>query len=362
MIWMTRTQFHLRRLNSRLLSAILAAGCSLLLCSCASQKPSSMELPKPVSITDVSEGKKPIIVMVSVLGDELVPFMVDSGTPETTIDISLESKLGKRLGKTRSNWAFYTNATVGVYAAPKLKLGSAILATGSRVKCDDLGKVFQMRFPIKGVLGLDCLEHYCVQLDFLKRQMRFFDPELLATNELGEAYPLSIGWGGGAYMQSSLFCPGHLEFRVDTGLAGADFMLKPKVFERELGSQKPISSGAQSRKDFLAKFSFGGEVFTNEVHLRNAAMSNHVNREAALFAKMIVGGERYSKVAVVNGTQQKWPTCNWMGLTFLTRHLVTLNFPKGVMYLKQLPDTPTKISSENTHDSNPSSLSDHKLE
>jgi len=308
-------------------------------------------------MSNVSGGKKPIIVMVSVQDGEPVPFMVDSGTTETTIDISMESKLGKCLGRTKSNWAFYTNATVGVYAPPKLKLGNTTLAAGSRVKCEDLGKIFQNHIPIKGVLGLDYLEHYCIQLDFSARQLRFLDPEFPATNELGKAYPLSISWGGGAFVQSSLFCPGHLEFRADTGLVGADFMLKPKVFERELGSQKPIGGITQGQRDFLATFSFADEVVTNEVHLRTATMSNHIKHDAALFGKIIVGGERYSKISVVKGTQQKWPAFNWMGLTFLSRHIVTMNFPKGVMYLKQFPDAPMKNFSEDAQFSTPSLLS-----
>jgi len=46
-----------------------------------------------------------------------------------------------------------------------------------------------------------------------------------------------------------------------------------------------------------------------------------------------------------------------MGLTFLSRHIVTMNFPKGVMYLKQFPDAPMKNFSEDAQFSTPSLLS-----
>jgi hypothetical protein len=43
-----------------------------------------------------------------------------------------------------------------------------------------------------GILAMDCLRHYCVQLDFQAGKMRFLDSKSLDVTQLGKPYPLKF--------------------------------------------------------------------------------------------------------------------------------------------------------------------------
>jgi hypothetical protein len=62
----------------------------------------------------------------------LVLGLVDTGSPVTLLDKSLESKLGTRLGTT-TVLSFYGKQAAGVYVAPQFFLGSVPLMTGSNL-------------------------------------------------------------------------------------------------------------------------------------------------------------------------------------------------------------------------------------
>jgi hypothetical protein len=109
-------------------------------------------------------------------GKELL-FAVDTDAPFTLLDKSLEPILGKRFGTTKAVYIYYGKATQDVYEAPKLYLGGTQLLTADQVVTDDL-KVFGSDLPFMGILGMDCLRHYCIQLDFAAGKMRFLDPEI----------------------------------------------------------------------------------------------------------------------------------------------------------------------------------------
>ena len=44
--------------------------------------------------------------------------------------------------------------------------------------------------PIMGMLSIDCLKHYCIQLDFAAGKMRFLEPEHVNAVQLGKAFPI----------------------------------------------------------------------------------------------------------------------------------------------------------------------------
>lgn len=45
----------------------------------------------------------------------------------------------------------------------------------------------------------------------------------------------------------------------------------------------------------------------------------------------------YLLAKITNSPSRAWIKFNCMGLPFFARHLVTFDFPNGVMYLKKLP-------------------------
>jgi len=112
-----------------------------------------------------------LIVPVRVDDGEELPFVLDTGSSLTCLDKSLEPKLGKRTG-TASIQSWGVTSKLPVFAAPRLYLGGAPLVTGDHVVSDDCKKMpSDSDRPIMGMLGIDCLKHYCTE-DLRHRSLR----------------------------------------------------------------------------------------------------------------------------------------------------------------------------------------------
>ena len=226
--------------------------------------------------------------------------------PHTVLDKSLEPKLGKRIG-TRCCWEPFGGglARAGLYHSPNLYLGDTKLLTSSTVYTHDLRRIAP---GLMGILGMDCLKHYCVQMDFARDRMRFLNPDLTGADDLGKPFPLTILFGL-LISRADYFGTGNVWFCPDTGCVGADAVLRPSLLRRAMRQQTPVMTAP-------SKTSRGGKA------------------DVAGFASGVFGGQTYSNLTFV-----KWPgvapSGDLLGLQFLARNLVTFNFPKRTMYLKQ---------------------------
>lgn len=286
---------------------MLAFACLVLLCSCATHPTAGRQLPADITISkDAGRGGFVIVPLRLDSGEEL-PFVVDTGSPITIFDKSFERKLGARLGAgTATN--FDLNRDVDIYAAPRLHLGGALLKmTGDRVgACNIEDLSASTGRSVMGILGMDCVEHYCIQFDFKAGKLRFLDGDHLTTNGLGKAY--------------------HIEFSTE---GQDDGSVRPFIacgtIVGEQGSHLCIDSGCNIdgglQQDLFQKVvrEQKGDV-TKEVHAR--------------FASCVWDGRKYTNIFL-----RTWPddagAPNLMGLSFLARHLVTCDFPHRTMYLKQ---------------------------
>ena len=271
----------------------------LLLCSCASTRDPAafapaVELPATVALNEGAGRGGYLTVTLRLESGEKFVMLVDTGTPITFLPKSLEPKLGKRLG-TETFSDFGHKEKVGLYVAPRLFFGNTLLMTGNRVAVGN---------DMVGILGMDCLRHYCLQLDFQAGKLRFLDPGKANTTDLGKAFPLT-GFNYAYIHQSGLFQETSAEVLVDTGHP-LDGMLPSRLFQKEVREQhtQPIS---------LAK---NGIV--------TGAAPGIVS-----FSKCVWAGNTYTNLMIGKGQ----PTL--IGLGFLARHLVTFDFPKRIMYLKQ---------------------------
>lgn len=264
---------------------ILGAIVSLLfLCSCATIH---SPLPADVSMNaDAGRGGL-LFVTLRLESGEALPFIVDTGSPGTLFDRSLMPKLGGHLPL--GTWTVPMageKQKSGVYWEPKLFLGNTRLKTGRLCAAVDFSQLSkQVGHPIRGILAMDCLKHYCIQLDFQAGKMRFLDPRQLEVAKLGKAYPLSLS------LYSQLFTD-------HPSLAG--------------GKRAPLLVDTGNNGD--------GEV-------QRGAIKGHDSGWVHL-QECVWGDETYTNLNVQIGG-------NVIGLGFLARHLVTFDFPKRVMYLKQ---------------------------
>lgn len=229
-----------------------------LLCSCAAPDVKKSALPFEISLNPAAGRGDLLLLKVQLENGQNVNLAADTAADCTVFDKSLEPLLGRRLGTTVINLpAVNTNANV--FRAPKMWLGNVELITRRWIVTTDLKKVGYPG-PLQGILGIDCLGHYCIQLDFEARKWRFLDPAKLDTNNLGEAFPLFHS-GRCFIVHENLMGlkgPGSL---IDTG-CNFDGLLMPTLFQRwtndfRLSGYPGFPSGR-----------FGGATYTNlELHV-----------------------------------------------------------------------------------------------
>jgi hypothetical protein len=274
------------------------------LCCCATENAVGATLPAKVPINKEAGRGGWLVVTLRLESGEELPVVVDTGTSATFLDKSLEPKLGKCLDTAEfQSWG--TKKKVNVYAAPKVYLGGATLMMPPRILTDDFKSwASATGHPIMGMLGLDCLRHYCIQLDFAAGKMRFLDNEQADKQKWGKAFPIVPlnSKDGRAAVAENLFGTQGPHSLIDSGIR-EDGWLMPQYFQQWTNRAVPPGKG--------------------EARLPNGAF----------------GGERYPLVSLRRIDVES----DGIGLRFLARHLVTLDFPKQTLYLQRqsigpLPD------------------------
>lgn len=281
----------------------------LLLCSCATKKPTppppvQSQLPPEIVMNEDAGRGGWVIVNVQLEGGRELPFIVDTGASGTLFDKSLAPLLHKRPGSvTLRMWGARERAEL--YDAPRLFLGGVPLRTGRVVATHDFKQFTAMAGrPVLGCLGMDCLRHYCIQLDFSTDKMRFLDDTHASPDQWGKPIPLSaLGWRDARpCVSGNLLGAKDGYSQIDTGDHG-DGWLRPNFFQQWTDVLKvPPAGEARSPEGIL-----NGETY-RQISLREANAPS-----------------------------------DGIGLHFLSRHLVTLDFPNWKMYLKRtsigpLPD------------------------
>lgn len=289
----------------------------LLLCSCATTpnthptSPAS-KLPVDLKMNQDAGSARLLIVPVRLDDGGELPFILDTGASGTCLDKSLEPRLGKRLD-TLTAWHFGVKLDAGEYAAPKLYCGgSLLLMTGTNIATFDLTNVFGS-YRVMGVLGMDVLEHYCIQLDFSANRIRFLDDANLNMSACGKPFPLTDDGSGCFCISQNLVGskgPGSL---IDTG-CDTDGWLTGALF-RQWTNQTSLPPDGQVRSPTIGRL--GADSYP-DIDLW------------ALDDKQQASDDSHMKQ-------------NGVGLRFLSRHLVTLDFPKRTMYLKRTSDGPLRV-------------------
>lgn len=247
-----------------------------------------------------------LIVTVGLENGQKLPMIVDTGSPVTCFDTNLESTLGKRLGA-GTFWNFGKKHNIGIYAAPKLYLGRSLLKmTGTNVVGDNFTQLSSdAGRPVMGILGMDVLEHYCVQLDFKRGKMRFLDDEPASKEDWGKPFPLTdIGDGCFAVSENLVGAKGRGS-EIDTGCS-FDGWLIPTLFQQWTNHAMPPAKGeAHSPEGVL-----GGQIY-HELDLHDLHKDDYEHMKF-----------------------------NGIGLHILSQNLVTFDFPKRTMYLRRTSKWP----------------------
>lgn len=251
-----------------------------------------------------------IIVNLHLAGGEAFPAVLDTGCPTTCLDKSFESKLGKCI-ETNTLWDFGAKSQVGVYLAPKLFLESApLVKIGPYAVTDNCKEISSaVGHPVMGILGMDVLQNYCIQLDFVARKIRFIDYDRAVKSRWGTAFALmDLGDGCVAIDENLAGVPGPGSL-VDTGY-NQDGWLVPGLFDQWTNHETPLHG--------------------HDVHSPNGVLGDQIYTGLNLRKvdpKLIATDDAHIKL-------------NGIGLRFLARHLVTLDFPEQTLYLKCIDNGP----------------------
>ena len=279
----------------------------LLLCSCATENSIRPKLPADALMNSSAGRNDNLCVNLHLENGKELLFVLDTGCPWTILDKSLEPELGRRTGIRWLHYGWLPNTFAKTYKSPKLYLGDTPLKLGGSIATDDMQRMsFGAGRPkCDGILGMDCLRNYCIQLDFTTNKIHFLNPDALQVEALGKPFPLKyIWWDLSTRMD---IYSNAVWFGVDTGDCG-DGTLKTVLLSR-MKKDKVACKVTESKMESGAT----GRLFS--------------------FPQLTLGGETYTNLVIHK--QSDGVNANILGLQFLARHLVTLNFPKQTMYLKQ---------------------------
>jgi hypothetical protein len=289
----------------RHVSLILELLSLLIICSCATAPTNRYGLPRTIAFAAETGRGGLLIVRVKLESGEQVPFLLDTGTAITCLDQSLEPKLGRRLGPA-TVIHFGVKHEGSLYPAPRLFIGNTLLRSGgTNIATFDFRRTAPdgvLRFL--GVLGMDVLKNYRMQVDFDAHRLRFFKSNHPAPRSWGKVFPLTTAEDGcPALMENFLGATSPVSI-VDSGF-NYDGWLTPDCFQQWTNQPPRWDYGQNS----FYYGRLGGEVYISlnlrEIDKRSLA------------------------------TEDSHIRINGIGLRFLARHLVTFDFPNRRMYLKR---------------------------
>ncbi|MGH7950509.1 MAG: aspartyl protease family protein [Limisphaerales bacterium] len=292
-----------RSWNMKRMFQLVVFGCLIFLSSRAAAYSIQSPLLADVDMNKRAGRGSDLIVPFQLESGETARFILDTGSSTSLIDKSLEPKLGKRLGSTTISMFGKNKQKSGIYAAPKLYLEKVRLMTGDKIHTNDFKP---QRTHVMGLLGMDCLKHYCIQLDFQAGKVRFLDSAHLNVDNLGKAYPITISrWGRPFILHNSLIG----EVKTNTPVTTRELPPTYALIDSGYFADGRVDTGTNVAGD------------PTWIHL----------------SECVWDGETYTNIAVGHGEN-----ANIIGLKFLARHLVTLGFPQRTMYLKQTSVGPLK--------------------
>jgi hypothetical protein len=285
----------------------------------ADRQPPQPALPLEQEIGETVGRGDPLVLQLRVSGPQeetAGSFLVDTGSAVTILDKSFESLLGKSRGKQRLNLVFAGRAieSVNVYDAPRLYLGKVQLLTGRTVLTSDLGES-GANGGCEAILGMDCLKHYCIQMDFAARKMRFLDSDALKPDGLGRAFSMDRK-AEIAVASMKLLGDKSLRLVLDTGFYQyGDGMLRSGILRSALQNHPA----------------------------KNLGRCPGLGREIFCFETIDVGGESYKDLSFADVPIEGGEVEGFIGLSFVRRHVATFDFPKGVLYLRPTERAPEAI-------------------
>lgn len=284
-----------------LLSFLVFAG------GCADEPESTSDAPanqKVLAEFKIAGNGDPILLPVIFKEKEYL-FLLDTGSSHTVFDASFKHELGE-VKIVKKGLTSGSPILAEFFNAPEALLGPLNLKESGEIACVDL-HMFNLVLgkKVSGMIGMNFLRKYVVQVDFDKGTLLFLQP-------MEEQHP---DWGIGLAMKyDSLGWPQitglvlddiEVDLVIDTG-ANSTGGLDSDIFEQTLSKK---------------------ELKTSEVLFATA--SGVIRKREMRIKSLSIGSLNYADIIFGEANMSH------LGLSFLSRHIVTFDFPNSRMYLKK---------------------------
>ena len=272
---------------------------------------------------------KPVLLPVVIKG-KTYNFMIATGFINNMFDKKLEKLLGEPRSKRSVLDDKGNEKILKTYYAPKAFAGKLNLQKGGPVGCADFSKLREITGQkVDGVLGMSFLRKYIIQMNFDTGEVLFMTPDYRKHPEWGQEVNLikrAVAAGGIPAIAAKLFKKYQLPLILDTG-APLTGLLSRTVF-RSLQTDKLIKKTAE----------------TTAMTLKGPTVQVNGRVDG-----LQIGKFEYKNLIMEKGTEGG--VGGVAGLGFLSRHIVTFDFPALKLYLKKGKrfDVPDQLDMSGLH-------------
>lgn len=302
--------------------AVIIITCSIFLPGCQTGRIKTVSTPRVLAEFDITGDANNILLPLEFDGQEY-QFLLDTGTTNTVFDDSFKDKLGKRfLWPKKGDAAHGKKITVEMFPAPDAFVGPFNLKNMRYVTAADLDKIVPDESRnFQGIIGMDFMQAYIVRMDFDNRKISFlqgtkepdffgfFKPKENKHPDWGEPVPLKQKWFSNLnYVKGTLLDKIKAEFMIDSGWHFPG-VLNSKLFDKASAIITRMKSGDKS-----------------------AAVETSNRGKIIITEKFSIGSFEYNEMFFQKSNM------SILGLPFLSRHLVTFDFPNNIMYIEKGKD------------------------
>jgi len=276
-----------------------------------SEEPNSISKPNVLAEFKIDDVERLGCILLPVKFDgEEYKFLLDTGCTDILCDTSFKAKLGRRKGIRTDGTTPGGEIVAESYDAPEAFLGPFDLQECGEVLCYDLNYCSQaIGRKIHGIIGMNFLKKYVVQIDFDRKTLSFIKAKSDMERDWGVEVPIIYGRIERPLVRANVLGSIKTYFFIDTGASesgGLDSAILEYILLehniRIVGRMSIAASGARRTRVFrIDRLSLG-----------------------ELEYKDLVFSERQ------NGSS--------LGLDFWSRHTVTFDFPNSKVYLKKGKD------------------------
>ena len=252
----------------------------------------------------IARGGDPILLPVTFKEQDYL-FLLDTGSSHTVFDTSFRHELGE-VKSVKKGLTSGSPILAEFFNAPEAFLGPLNLKGSNEVSCLDLNMLsLIVGRTISGIISMNFLKRHVIQIDFDKGILSFLQPNKEQHPDWGIELAIkydSLGW---PQITGLILDDIEVDFVIDTG-ANSTGGLSNDIFDQILSEKK---------------------LKTSEILFATA--SGVIRKREIRIDSLSVGSFKYAEFI--------FGEANWshLGLLFLSRHIVTLDFPNNRIYLKK---------------------------